>query len=102
MSELDSQPAADPDQTPPVQPDLIGDTPAPPQASQPAGGLAPPPPPSEPAGGFPPPPPPEKTSVLERLGSSPFARGKFPFLGILASIYEHVSEVTARRCNPRP
>lgn len=76
MSELDIQPPANPEQTPPPQPDSIG--------------------------GFPPLPPPEKTSVLERLGSSPFPRGKFPFLGILASIYEHVSEVTHRRYNPRP
>ena len=76
MSELDIQPPANPEQTPPPPPDSTG--------------------------GFPPLPPPEKTSVLERLGSSPFPRGKFPFLGILASIYEHVSEVTRRRYNPRP
>ena len=75
MSELDIQPPAKSDQPPPPQ--------------------------SESTGGFPPPPPPETTSVLERLGSSPFPRGKFPFLGILASIYEHVSEVTHRRYNPR-
>jgi hypothetical protein len=42
----------------------------------------------------PPPPPPATASVLERLGSCPLPRGKFPFLGILASIYEHVHECT--------
>ena len=76
MSQLDSQPPAGVDQTPQPQPDARGD--------------------------FPAPPPPEKTPVLERLGSSPFPRGKFPFLGILASIYEHVSEVTHRRYTQRP
>lgn len=54
------------------------------------------------AGMLPPPPAPARTPVLERLGSSPFPRGKFPFLGILASIYEHVGEVTRRRYNPGP
>ena len=88
MSELDIQPSANPDQTPPPPPDSAGGSTPLPQAS--------------PTGDFPPPPGPEKTSVLERLGSSPFPRGKFPFLGILASIYEHVSEVTHRRYNPRP
>ena len=29
--------------------------------------------------------------VLERLGQSPFPKGKFPFLGFLASVYEHVA-----------
>ncbi len=97
MSELDSQPATDPVPTPPPAPmPTPVPTPVPEPVPAPMPQLQ-----SEP-GGFPPPPPPEKTSVLERLGSSPFARGKFPFLGILASIYEHVSEVTARRYNPRP
>jgi hypothetical protein len=54
------------------------------------------------AGALPPAPPPEKTPVLERLGSSPFPRGKFPFIGVLASIYEHVGELTRRRYNSRP
>lgn len=41
---------------------------------------------------WPAPPEPAKESVLERLGSPPFPRGKFPFLGILASIYEQIHD----------
>ena len=88
MSELEIQPPANPEQTTPPPPDSADGFPPLPQPG--------------PASGFPPSPGPEKTSILERLGSSPFPRGKFPFLGILASIYEHVSEVTRRRYNPRP
>lgn len=37
-----------------------------------------------------PPPPVSEIPVLQRLASPPFPRGKFPLLGILASVYEHV------------
>jgi hypothetical protein len=39
---------------------------------------------------LPPPPPPGDVAVLQKLSSPPFHRGKFPLLGILASVYEHV------------
>ncbi len=29
--------------------------------------------------------------VLERLGPSPFPKAKFPFLGFLATVYDHVA-----------
>jgi hypothetical protein len=32
-------------------------------------------------------------SALERLGPSPFPKTKFPFLGFLASVYDHVSSL---------
>lgn len=32
--------------------------------------------------------------LLRRLGPSPFENGKFPLVGLLASCYEHISEVT--------
>jgi hypothetical protein len=38
----------------------------------------------------PPPPPPDGPPVLEQLGASPFPRSRFPFLGLLATIYDHV------------
>lgn len=42
-------------------------------------------------------------SVLERLGPSPFPKSKFPFLGFLASVYDHVSaHAHARTLPPRP
>ncbi|HWB53175.1 MAG TPA: hypothetical protein VG722_03250 [Tepidisphaeraceae bacterium] len=34
---------------------------------------------------------PEAPAALERLGPSPFPKGKFPFLGFLATVYDHVS-----------
>ena len=37
------------------------------------------------------PAPPDVPSALERLGPSPFPKAKFPFLGFLASVYDHVS-----------
>ena len=40
-----------------------------------------------------PPPPPAEIPVLQKLSNAPFPRGKFPFLGILASVYEHVTAV---------
>jgi hypothetical protein len=33
----------------------------------------------------------QQPPVLERLGPSPFPKGKFPFLGFLATVYDHVS-----------
>ncbi|MDQ3439176.1 MAG: hypothetical protein M3478_02360 [Planctomycetota bacterium] len=29
--------------------------------------------------------------ALQRLGAAPFPKGKFPFLGFLATVYEHVA-----------
>lgn len=39
-------------------------------------------------------------SALERLGPSPFPKGKFPFLGFLASVYDHVSSHAKNRISP--
>lgn len=36
-------------------------------------------------------PPDQPLEVLERLGSSPFERGRFPVVGFLATTYERVS-----------
>lgn len=33
----------------------------------------------------------EKTSALDRLGSSPLPKTGFPFIGFLSGVYEHVS-----------
>jgi hypothetical protein len=54
----------------------------------------------QPAGEIPQPPalPPETQSVLERLGPTPFAKSGFPFLGFLATVYDHV----ASHCQPQP
>ena len=30
-------------------------------------------------------------TALQRLGAPPFAKSKFPFLGFLASVYDHVA-----------
>ena len=30
-------------------------------------------------------------SALQKLGAPPFPKSKFPFLGFLASVYDHVS-----------
>jgi hypothetical protein len=35
--------------------------------------------------------PPETPSALERLGPSPFPRSGFPFLGFLATVYDHIA-----------
>jgi hypothetical protein len=35
--------------------------------------------------------PADAPSVLERLGPTPFAKSKFPFLGFLATVYDHVA-----------
>ncbi len=37
------------------------------------------------------PPPPPEVAVLERLGPPPFAKSRFPFIGLLATIYDHVA-----------
>jgi len=37
-------------------------------------------------------------SALERLGPTPFPKSKFPFLGFLATVYDHV----ASHCQPEP
>jgi hypothetical protein len=41
--------------------------------------------------------PPETPSVLERLGPSPFPKSGFPFLGFLATVYDHI----AAHCQPQ-
>jgi hypothetical protein len=49
------------------------------------------------------PAPPDAPSALERLGPSPFPKAKFPFLGFLASVYDHVSShAKARTDSPAP
>ena len=37
------------------------------------------------------PPSPDAPPALSRLGAAPFPKGKFPFLGFLATVYEHVA-----------
>ncbi|MFG0282815.1 MAG: hypothetical protein ACF8R7_00190 [Phycisphaerales bacterium JB039] len=41
-------------------------------------------------------PPEVSHPLLRRLGPSPFEDGKFPLVGLLASCYEYISEVTLR------
>jgi hypothetical protein len=41
--------------------------------------------------GLAPPPETEHKTALELLGSPPFPRGGFPLVGLLASVYEHVT-----------
>jgi hypothetical protein len=48
------------------------------------------------------PAPPDAPSALERLGPSPFPKAKFPFLGFLASVYDHVSSHAKTRTTPPP
>lgn len=38
-----------------------------------------------------PPAPAAVPSALERLGPSPFPKSKFPFLGFMATVYDHVA-----------
>lgn len=38
------------------------------------------------------PPAPTGEPALQRLGPAPFPKSGFPFLGFLASIYEHLAE----------
>jgi hypothetical protein len=33
----------------------------------------------------------EVESALQKLGAAPFPKGKFPFLGFLATVYDHVA-----------
>jgi hypothetical protein len=33
----------------------------------------------------------EPESALQKLGAAPFPKGKFPFLGFLATVYDHVA-----------
>jgi hypothetical protein len=42
------------------------------------------------------PPPPGNIPVLQKLSSLPFPKSGFPFLGILASVYDHVTAVAGR------
>ena len=58
----------------------------------------------------PPPPPlllpvarPDAPSALERLGPSPFPKppkGSFPFLGFLATLYDHISACAEKLLRP--
>ena len=48
-------------------------------------------------------PPSKPLAILEKLGSSPFERGQFPFIGFLATTYEKVSQFALERAgNQRP
>jgi hypothetical protein len=42
-------------------------------------------------------PPARPLAILEKLGSSPFERGQFPFIGFLATTYEKVSTFALER-----
>jgi len=42
-------------------------------------------------------PPTKPLAILEKLGSSPFERGQFPFIGFLATTYEKVSQFALER-----
>lgn len=35
--------------------------------------------------------------VLEKLGPSPFAKTRFPFLGFLATVYDHIATQVRQR-----
>lgn len=39
--------------------------------------------------------------ALEKLGPAPFPRNKFPFLGFLASVYDHVATHANQRSGTR-
>ncbi len=41
--------------------------------------------------------PADTPTALEKLGPAPFPRGKFPFLGFLASVYDHVATHARQR-----
>ena len=43
-------------------------------------------------------PPEQPLALLERLGSSPFPRGRFPLIGFLATTYDKVSRFALERC----
>jgi hypothetical protein len=40
-------------------------------------------------------------SALHRLGAAPFPKSKFPFLGFLATVYDHVAAHAAGRARRR-
>jgi len=40
-------------------------------------------------------------SALQRLGAAPFSKSKFPFLGFLATVYDHVAAHAAGRARRR-
>lgn len=40
-------------------------------------------------------------AILEKLGSSPFERGQFPFIGFLATTFEKVSQFALERAGYR-
>ena len=42
-------------------------------------------------------PPDNPLDILERLGPSPFARGRFPLIGFLATTYDKVSRYALER-----
>ena len=44
----------------------------------------------------------ELPSALERLGASPFAKSKFPFLGFLATVYDQVAASVTRKTGGAP
>ena len=46
---------------------------------------------AQPLSALQPPSPAAVPSALERLGPSPFPKSKFPFLGFLATVYDHVA-----------
>jgi len=39
-------------------------------------------------------------AALERLGPPPFSKTRFPFIGFLATIYDHVAGHAVRRTRP--
>ena len=43
----------------------------------------------------------EVSSALQRLGAAPFPRSKFPFLGFLATVYDHVAAHAMGRARRR-
>jgi hypothetical protein len=45
---------------------------------------------------LPPVPPVRNVPVLQKLATSPFPRSGFPLLGILASVYEHITTCVAQ------
>lgn len=45
-------------------------------------------------------PPVRNVPVLQKLATSPFPRSGFPLLGILASVYEHVTTCLAQTQPP--
>jgi hypothetical protein len=42
-------------------------------------------------------PPPKPLATLEKLGPSPFERGRFPLIGFLATTYDKVSQFALER-----